>query len=273
MREISSKDNKIFRRALSLKKKKYRDQYGEYLIEGPNLIKEAIKEKMEIISLFIRPDVREDGPDGEIFEETGLRDGTFILAQSLFKELSDTETPQGMIAEVKKPGTDLALKAVTSGGNIVVLDRLQDPGNIGTILRTADAAGFDLAVFIKGTGDPYSSKVIRSAAGSLFRVPVFMAEDNEEVLRFIHDSGKLLIATAMDGDKAYYECDLSRDCAIVIGNEGNGVSEELLKRADMKIRIPMAGNTESLNASVAAGILMYERIRRQNERSITANPR
>ena len=272
MKEISSRENRIFRHALSLKKKKYRDRYSEYLIEGPNLINEALKEGADIKALFIRPDRENDGSDSEIFEAEDLKGRTYVLSGTLFDELKDTETPQGMIAVVSVGDPGDIDHCLYKGGNCVVLDRLQDPGNIGTILRTADAAGFSLAIFVKGTADPYSSKVIRSAAGSLFRMPILWVEDYEELTVLLRKAGKKLVASAMEGEAAYYDADLSSDCAIVIGNEGNGVSEELLERADLIVRIPMAGNTESLNAAVAGGILMYERIRRQNERSITENP-
>ena len=268
MREITSKDNKIFRHALSLKTKKYRDRYGEYLIEGPNLLKEALKEEIEVEAVFVRPEMTDE--EASIIEEgPGLDRKTFVLSGRLFDELKDTETSQGIITVVKKQ--EVSFKG-PPGGNWVVLDRLQDPGNIGTILRTADAAGFEMAVFMKGTADPYGPKVVRSATGSLFRLPIVYAENADELAELVHSMGKRLIATAMDAVKAYYECDLSEDAAIIIGNEGNGISPELIAGADEKISIPMAGNTESLNAAVAAGILMYERIRRQNERSVTANP-
>ncbi len=263
MKEISSRDNQLFRHALSLKRKKYRDQYGEYLVEGPNLIKEALKEGVDIRTLMLSGMAEEGGNDREIFEEESLKDRTCVLSGNLFKELSETETPQGMIAIVSKRQPEDPNETMKPGGNVIVLDRLQDPGNIGTILRTADAAGFDMACFIKGTGDPYSPKIVRSAAGSLFRLPIVYVNDNDELRELMSRNGKMIIATAMNGDKAYYEEDLSHDCAIVIGNEGNGVSEDLILRADKIIRIPMAGNTESLNAAVAAGILMYERIRRR----------
>ncbi len=268
MREITSKDNKIFRHALSLKTKKYRDRNGEYLIEGPNLLKEAIKEKIEVEAVFVRPEMT--GEEADIIEEGPELDRkTFVLSNKLFDELKDTETSQGIVTVVRKRQR---MPEEAAGGNYVVLDRLQDPGNIGTILRTADAAGFEMAVFMKGTADPYGSKVVRSACGSLFRLPIVFAEDADELAELVHSRGKRLIATAMDAEKAYYDCDLERDAAIIIGNEGNGISPELISRADEKISIPMAGNTESLNAAVAGGILMYERIRRQNERSVTANP-
>ncbi len=254
MREITSKDNKIFRHALSLKTKKYRDRNGEYLIEGPNLLKEAIKEKIEVEAVFVRPEMT--GEEADIIEEgPELYRKAFVLSNKLFDELKDTETSQGIVTVVRKRQR---MPEEATGGNYVVLDRLQDPGNIGTILRTADAAGFEMAVFMKGTADPYGSKVVRSACGSLFRLPIVFAEDADELAELVHSRGKRLIATAMDAEKAYYDCDLERDAAIIIGNEGNGISPELISRADEKISIPMAGNTESLNAAVAGGILMYD---------------
>ena len=260
MREITSKDNKIFRHALSLKTKKYRDRYCEYLIEGPNLLKEALKEEIEVEAVFVRPEMT-DEEAGIIEEGPELDRKTFVLSNKLFDELKDTETSQGIVTVVRKRQT-VSLKG-RPGGNYVVLDRLQDPGNIGTILRTADAAGYEMAVFMKGTADPYGSKVVRSATGSLFRLPMVFVEDADELAELVHSAGKRLIATAMDAEKAYYDCDLEKDAAIIIGNEGNGISPELISGADEKISIPMAGNTESLNAAVAAGILMYERIRRR----------
>ena len=261
MKEIISDKNKIFRHALELKKKKYREKWREYLIEGPNLIEEALKEDIEIKALMVRHEVGPDSPEGigpAFCEVPG--DRIFMLPPSLFSKLSDTVTPQGVMGIIGMKDTD-PYEMDLNGGNIIVLDRLQDPGNIGTILRTADAAGFSLAVFMKGTADPYSPKAVRSAAGSVLRMPVAFFDTVEELSAFLKARGKRLIVSAMDAPKAYFEEDLSHDCAIVVGNEGNGVSDELMDMADVEISIPMAGDTESLNASMAAGILMYERIR------------
>ena len=267
MEIITSKENSIFRDLVRLSQKKYRDREGRFVAEGPNAVSEALSnDAVKVVTVIAR--------EGSAYEE--FSEDTKVLSGDLFDRVSDTVTSQGILAVLEKPdrGTPSEiLEGALSAGNILVLDRLQDPGNIGTILRTADAAGFDMACFIKGTGDPYSPKIVRAAAGSLFRLPIIFVNDNDELEDLMRQYGKRIIATAMEGDKAYYETDLSENCAIVIGNEGNGVSSDLLRRADEIIRIPMAGNTESLNASVAAGILMYERIRRQNERSITANPR
>ncbi len=253
MREISSKDNKIFKLAKELLVKKYRDQHGLYLIEGENLVHEAVKCGQTVETVLIRPDY-----DKDLF---GLEDKTFVIAESLFSQISETETSQGIIAIVEKPKVDLAEFKKGDGSNFLVLDRLQDPGNIGTIIRTADAAGYSLIIAIKGTADCFQSKVVRAATGSLFRVPVVSMASTQELVEFTRATGKKLVATAMNADCDYYDCDLTKDVAIVIGNEGNGISQELIESSDLKISIPMQGNIESLNASVAAGILLYERIR------------
>ncbi len=262
MREITSQDNKIYKRALSLKKKKYRDEAGEYLIEGPNLIREAVKCDAELKTIFISQDFDISSPEaGDIVSKKG--DICFMLPDGMFAALSDTETPQGIIGISLKPDrTRSLMNEGKQGGNFIVVDRLQDPGNIGTVIRTADAAGYELAVFMKGSADPYQPKVVRAAAGSLFRLPLMFIDSVSELEFFAHNRGKRLIAATMDAELDYYECDLRENVAIIIGNEGNGISPELAEAADVKIRIPMEGNIESLNASVAAGILMYERIRK-----------
>lgn len=252
MREITSKDNRIFRTCEQLLLKKYRDKTGKYLIEGENLIEEALKTGSQIETVLIRA-----GCDKAPRE---LLDKTFLLSERLFDRLAQTETSQGMIAVVAKPETKKE-DYTGSAGNFVVLDRLQDPGNIGTILRTADAAGYALAIAMKGTADIFSSKVVRAATGSLFRMPVVFMDSNSELVEFTRAAGKKLTATCLDAQRCYYEEDLTHDIALIIGNEGNGISQELIESSDIRIRIPMHGNIESLNAAVAAGVLMYEAVR------------
>lgn len=189
-----------------------------------------------------------------------LEDKAFVLDEKLFDRLAQTETSQGVLAIVAKPETD-AGDFASASGNFVVLDRLQDPGNIGTILRTADAAGYRLAVVMKGTADIFSPKVVRAATGSLFRMPVVFMDSNPELVEFTRAAGKKLVATCFDTERCYFDEDLTDNIALVIGNEGNGICKEIIESSDVKIKIPMHGNIESLNASVAAGILMYEAVR------------
>ena len=262
MREITSRDNKIVKLCEQLAARKYRDRLGLYLIEGENLLEEAVREGAAVDTVLMRR-----GYKGKM--QPGLEDRTFLLDEKLFDKLALTDTSQGILAIVKKPGVsqgDFIEKGAV--GNFVVLDRLQDPGIIGTIIRTADAAGYSLIVAMKGTADVFSPKVVRAAAGSLFRVPVVFIDDYDELVGFVKAAGGKLVATCFDTDRYYYDVDLTKNVALIIGNEGNGIAPELIERADVKIKIPMAGTIESLNAAVAAAILMYEGVRSRN----TARP-
>ncbi len=147
----------------------------------------------------------------------------------------------------------------------MVLDRLQDPGNIGTIIRTAEGAGYGGILILKGTGDVFAPKVVRAAAGSLLRMPLIFLDTPAEAMEFLRDHRKKIIATRMGAETSYWEADLSSDIGLVVGNEGNGICRELLEGADLLVAIPMAGGLESLNAGVAAGIIMYEAMRKNKE--------
>lgn len=258
MIEITSKNNQAYKAIQKLTSKKYRDREGSYLIEGENLIQEAINNDATIEAVFIRDDKANDFDLGEELEEV-----TYIVSGGLFDDLAQTETSQGILAKVKKPNLSLSsLSPDSIPGNIVVLDSLQDPGNIGTIIRTADAAGYSLIITVKGTCDAFSPKVVRSAAGSLFRIPIVKADSDEELLNFLNKSGKRIVSTVLDGDVDYYDANLKRDIAFIVGNEGNGIRDELKEKTDVKVKIPMKGKTESLNAAVAAAIIMYESVRK-----------
>lgn len=255
MREIRSKDNKIFKECQKLSQKKYRDKEGMYLIEGENLIAEV--PERDLVYVFFR-----EGQEREIFD----LQNQYVVAGQLFDKLAQTETSQGILAVVRKPELtvdDLA-KHIRRDDNVVVMDRLQDPGNIGTIIRTAEGAGYKAVITVKGTGDVFSPKTIRAAAGSVFRMPIVQVEDNQTLRALTDRLDKKLVVTGFHTDKYYYDTDLSKGVALVIGNEGNGVSEELMEMADVTVKIPMDGHLESLNASVAAGILMYETKRKRD---------
>lgn len=259
MREITSKNNQIFKDFQKLETKKYRDRFGLYLIEGENLIEEAYKNGAEFKEILIRM-----GDESRFMRPWMDNENVFVVEPKLFGELAQTETSQGIIASVKKPilSLDKFIESESSG-NFVVLDRLQDPGNIGTIIRTADAAGYELVIAMKGTADVFSPKVVRSATGSLFRVPIAFVDNNDQLLDFCHKAGKKLTATCLDDSKFYYEEELKENIALIVGNEGNGIDPGLIEKSDVKIKIPMQGSIESLNAAVAAAIIMYESVRKR----------
>ncbi|MGI6722419.1 MAG: TrmH family RNA methyltransferase [Anaerovoracaceae bacterium] len=253
MRTISSRENEIYKRCRQLERRKYRDRYGQFMVEGRKIVAEAVKRE-RVQMLIFREGTQND--EGMPSPAPGTVKAV-AMDPELFSAISQTETSQGVIAVVdKENGADFP--AADDGENLLVLDRVQDPGNIGTMIRTAEAAGYAGIMAVKGTGDLYSPKVVRAAAGSLLRMPVKQVADENEALEWLQEAGKTVVTTSLDAEKYYYQVDLSRNIALVIGNEGNGVSGEFQRRSHLNIKIPMSGEIESLNAAVAAGILMYQ---------------
>ncbi|MDD6539214.1 MAG: RNA methyltransferase [Firmicutes bacterium] len=251
MKLISSRDNPTYKLALKLTRRKYRDETGTYLLEGVKPLEDAISAGMDIEQIFVAEGTGEHNlPEGS----------TVILERNLFAELSDTRSSQGVIAMVRQQSSEPGriMKLASGDGGMLVLDRIQDPGNMGTMIRTAEAAAMAGVVLIKGCVDPYSPKVVRAAAGSLFRVPIVQKVETEELLDTARKTGRRVAVTALEGASDYRDAGLGGRDMIVIGNEGQGVSESFIEASDLKIKIPMAGSIESLNAAVAAGILMYE---------------
>ena len=279
MKKIISQDNKVFKACSQLKIKKNRDKSGKYLIEGPNLVQDALNSGVVPEVLLVSEKSIESEEIRNLCEvykkkASGANDSTiYVLDEKLFNKLSETENPQGIFGVVVKrefseeeffEGSfrDRFDSTTRKRGNIIVLDRLQDPGNVGTIIRTAEAAGYDGILILKGTVDLYSPKVVRSCTGSLFRMPVLFADTPDGAIEMLKKHGKKVVSTGLKESKYYYEVDLKENAAVVIGNEGNGICEEFMENSDVVVKIPMVGQIESLNASVAAAILMYEAVKK-----------
>ena len=246
---ISSKDNEIVKEVRKLKEKKYRKE--KYLVEGFKMIKEAIDENQDIELIILKDGINLD------FDVSNYK--VVTVTESVFNTLSDVVTPQGVLAIIKKKDNK---KIDENEQFIVALDGLQDPGNLGTIIRTLDSANIKQIIVSKDTVDCYSPKVIRSTMGAIYRVNVIEAEDLKDTLTSLNKSGFEVLVTALDGKKSIYDIDYNKKI-IVIGNEANGVSNEVKELDFTKIKIPMLGKTESLNASVATGIIVYEYVRQK----------
>lgn len=252
MKVISSKDNKIFKQCQSLLTKKYRDKLGLYLVEGDKLVEEACNAGLVDMLIY-----RGDYSKGIHYQGEDI----VFMEGKLFEKLAQTKTSQGCIAVVRKQKTTLEQfkkHICEDHGNVVVLDRLQDPGNIGTIIRTCDAAEYKGIIALKETADIYSMKVIRAAAGSVLRLPILHVDTTEEAVAILKDCGKQIIGTTLDTDIYANQVDMSKDTAVVIGNEGNGMSETFKKATDINVKIQMNPKVDSLNAAVAAGIIIYQ---------------
>ncbi len=260
MQIITSKDNEIIKNIRKLKEKKYRDANNEYLIEGIKLIKEAVEEKAKIKLIVVCEESIEDGDiDQKLLYEIAKYDCIYVN-KKVFSILTDVQNPQGILAVIEKKNDEENINYKED--IIVVLDGIQDPGNLGTILRTIDSVGLSQVIVSKETADSYNPKVVRSTMGAIFRVNVIESEDLLQTLKNLKKHKYKIMATSLETNNSIYDVEYNKK-VIVIGNEANGVSKNVLEYADEKIKIPMLGKTESLNASVATSIILYEYVRRK----------
>lgn len=260
MNIISSKDNELVKNIKKLKDKKYRDLENVYIVEGIKMLKEAIVENASIKQIIICDDCeKSDLISKEMMYEIAKYDCVYVTSK-VFKYITEVQTPQGVMAIIEKNNRD---KEINYDEDIIVaLDDIQDPGNLGTILRTIDSIGLSQVLISKGTADPYNPKVVRSTMGAIYRVKVIECDDLKETLKEIKKNKFKILTTSLDDSKSIYDIKYNKK-VIVIGNEANGVEEEIVKLSDEKIKIPMLGKTESLNASVATGIVLYEYVRQK----------
>ena len=258
--ELTGLQNPVVKAAAELKQKKYRTQNGLYLAEGLRTAEEAVAYKAVETLFYVATD---DDRTMRLLEDAAMQNIKLVCVnENVMKKIADTDTPQGIIAvcKMRQP----KLETLLAGGKmLLVLDRVGDPGYIGTMLRTADAAGIGGLVLLKGCADIYAPKTVRSSMGSLFHIPVLSGVREQEFVSAAKKAGYDLLVTCLDGADNLYKADLSGRIAFVMGNEAGGVSETLLEKADKRVYIPMAGRAESLNVAMAAGIVMFEALRRK----------
>lgn len=263
MEFIKSSSNKFIKEIKGLDKKKNRNNKNLYFIEGIRIVEDAI-ESNESIEYILYSDKLFQTKDGEnLFNIINNKFTYYQIDHKLFKEISDTENPQGIIAVVKMKNHKLE-DIHKENSLIIFLDKLQDPGNMGTIIRSADALGASGIIVSKGSVDIYNPKVVRSTMGSLFHIPIVQISDSIETIQKLKNTGVRILATTLGKAKYCYDIDLTENILVIIGNEGNGISKELFNISDENIIIPMDGDSESLNVSMASSIIMYEVLRQKN---------
>lgn len=261
MQVISSKENEIIKNIKKIKEKKYRDLNNEYIIEGIKIIQEAIQENAKIKQIIICDDCEKNSNISQEMMYEIAKYECIYVTNKIFTSLTDVKNPQGIMAIVEK-NSSKEEEIDYNQDIIVALDDLQDPGNLGTILRTVDSIGINQILVSKGTADSYNPKVVRSTMGAIFRVKIIECEDLEKTLKEIKKHKFEILVTSLQTENSIYDIKYNKK-VIVIGNEANGVEEKIQNMADVKVKIPMLGKTESLNASVATGIILYEYVRQK----------
>lgn len=290
---ISSKDNEMVKEIRKLKEKKYRKD--KFIVEGIKMLEEAINENASIDLIVIREGMDLRSVISNVLPKNNADSGmksknvldviskikNITVTEKVFDTLTDVVSPQGVLAVINKK--DDIIKQATENNNvskiddkiketenskidttadyILALDGIQDPGNLGAIIRTADSANLKQIIVSKNTVDAYSPKVIRSTMGAIYRVNIIEVENLEVTLKDLQKYDFKVVVTSLDTNNSIYDISYNKSI-VVIGNEANGVSKEVQELANEKVKIPMLGKTESLNAAVATGIMIYEYVRK-----------
>ena len=254
---ITSTGNAQVKNVMNLiKKSGERRNRGLFVIEGIRMFVEIPKER--IVKVYASESFAYD--NREMLCEYDFE----MVSDAVFRQMSDTKTPQGILAIVKM--LDYSMEDLTPSGRmplIVVLENIQDPGNLGTIIRTAEGAGATGILMSGDTVDIYNPKVIRSTMGSLFRMPFIYSSNIVADVRKLKEKNIKTFAAHLMGQNQYYDENMNQPMAVLIGNEGNGLTDALSSEADIRIRIPMEGRLESLNAAISTAIILYESMRQR----------
>lgn len=240
-----------------VKKAKVRNEQRLFVVEGPKMYAEAPKEwldKVYVSESFVTDKEHQAMLAGASYE---------VLSDSVFKTVSDTQTPQGILSLLKMPSYELSDVMRGEKTHLLILESIQDPGNLGTMFRTGEGAGISGVIMNKTTVDVFNPKTIRATMGSIYRVPFYVADNLAETIDKLHAAGVQLYAAHLKGTRSYDTLDYKAATGFLIGNEGNGLTAETAELADTYVRIPMEGAVESLNAAIAATILMYETARQR----------
>lgn len=262
--EIRSRDNPFVKEFIKLKtNKKHRKNSSRVAVEGPNLISEALNSGYIPDLIFLtRAYLEKDYAKIKTMLPQGIK--TLIVNEKLFKQMADTDTPQEVAAIFNFPYLVADKVLADHGGLVLILDRISDPGNVGTIIRTAAAAGASQVTYTDDCADPYGPKALRATAGAIFRLNPELLPKPLEFLNLLNKKGFQVVAATSGKGLDYRLVDFTKPTALIIGKESEGVSAELCFVADLEVTIPLHGGVDSLNAAVAAGILLFEVIRSRN---------
>jgi TrmH family RNA methyltransferase len=267
---ITSKSNPKIKEIRSLQQAKHRHARGEYFIEGVRLVEEALRQALPVRKVVYSPKLEEAQRGAALLSSARKKISPaewLYVSEEVMGSISDTQNHQGILAILGKreySWEELGKRE----GMVLLLSGLQDPGNLGTIFRVAEAGGGAGLILTKGSIDPYSPKVVRASMGSIFRLPFLVNQDPHDSLKVLRSKGYKIWATAGYGGTSVWEADLTRPTAVIFGQEGAGIPEDLIEEADGLLTIPMTPPAESLNVAMAAGLVIYERFRQRKAQNL-----
>jgi TrmH family RNA methyltransferase len=263
MIEITSSKNPLIKEIKSLYRKKDRMKNKSFIIEGIKIVEEAIDNNYSIKNIIYTDQLFKIKDGEDFYQKIKSLENIVYVPDNIFKEISDTENPQGILGIAMYEYNSVEEISKIETPFLLFLDGIQDPGNMGTIIRTADAFNIDGVIITEGCVDPYNPKVVRATMGSIFRLPLYYTPKAMEDLMELKKENIKIYSTSLDGSIPIYDADFKEGFILSIGNESKGVSEETFSLSDKLIKIPMPGMAESLNAGVAASIIMYEAMKQR----------
>lgn len=261
IRLINSESNPVIKHTKSLKLKKQRIKNRQYLIEGIRIVDQCLSNKGPIEYIIYSENLHNVQGGTQLLNKVSQNNyNIYEVPNQLFNKIAITESPQGILAVVNMETHTLeGLNVNKDSLFFVILDRIQDPGNMGTIIRTCESARVDAVIVTRGCVDIYSDKTIRATMGAMFHLPIIECDNNQWV-SYLKQNNVKLIGADLGTEKTYVDINYNENIGIIIGNEANGISKELLSQADEVVKIPILGKIESLNAGVAASILIYKAV-------------
>lgn len=258
---ITSSSNPLLKKVRALHQRAFREKYAAYLIEGERLLEEALLKDIQLEEIIASETFFAEGL-GRLSDANLAR--LVTVPDAMFAELATTTNPAGVLAIAKITASSPESLFSVKNPLVVIADAIQDPGNLGTLIRTSLAASASGLITTKGTVDPFNPKVVRSAMGASFKLPCLWDLETIDAIKLCRDNGLKIVASCAEGQKLFWQAKLDQPTAIIIGNEGQGIANAILEIADETIAIPMSENCESLNAAQAATILLFEAVRQRS---------
>lgn len=264
---ITSLKNPHVKQLVRLRDRRHRDRTGTFLIEGFREVDRALAASVDIEHLFFSPELFLGSNEPALIERARLQGAEVVeMAAAPFQKVSYRDRPEGLLAVAKQFPTTLETVTTQRTNLVLVVEAIEKPGNLGTMLRTADATGVDLVLVCDPTTDIFNPNVVRASTGVMFEIPIAVA-GSADTVAWLRDRSVKIVATTPDTSLLHWDADLRCPVAVVIGTEQYGLTDSWLQAADLKVRIPMSGRADSLNAAMAAGVMLYEAARQQAQAS------
>jgi TrmH family RNA methyltransferase len=260
---ISSKDNSSIKHLRSLADPKYRKKEKAFLIEGVKMVEEALRDDLGVKMVVASPSLVQHHGKGVLKLAESQSVEILWISERIMDSISENKTPQPVMAVVKTREHSEEELLAHSSRLIVVAHQLQDPGNLGTIIRTAEAVGASGVAITTNTVDPLNPKAIRASMGSILRLPIVHLMDVSAFIKACKKRGYQTVATVLSGEKTHFDIDLKKPTMVIFGQEGGGLSQDIMPIIDLHVRIPMAETIDSLNVATAAAVILYEALRQK----------